>query len=63
MHRPDQRHSTDGCKVINAEIERLKGQKPSFNNNNNQRQDYNAGGSKKTWTESKKHPATTCSTK
>jgi hypothetical protein len=32
MHGPDQRHNTDDCKVINAEIEKLKGKKPSFNN-------------------------------
>jgi hypothetical protein len=25
MHGPDQRHNTDGCKVINTKIERLKG--------------------------------------
>jgi hypothetical protein len=35
MHGPDQRHNTDDCKVINAEIEKLKGKtKPSFNTNN-----------------------------
>jgi hypothetical protein len=33
VHGPDQRHNTNGCKVINAKIEKLKGQKPSFNNN------------------------------
>jgi hypothetical protein len=63
MHGPDHSHNTNNCKVINAKIERLKGQKPSFSNNKNQWQDSNAGGSKKTWTESKKHPATTYSTK
>jgi hypothetical protein len=36
MHGPDQWHNTSSCKVINAEIERLKGRKLSFNNNNNQ---------------------------
>jgi hypothetical protein len=53
MHGPDQCHDTDTCKVINAEIERLKGQKPYFNNNNNQ-QDLTPGSPKKNWTESKK---------
>jgi hypothetical protein len=32
MHGPDQRHNTSECKVINGEIERLKGvRKPPFN--------------------------------
>ena len=56
MHGPDQRHNTDGCKVINAEIERLKGRKPSFTNNN--QQGPSAGNAfKKPWSESKKRPA------
>jgi predicted dithiol-disulfide oxidoreductase (DUF899 family) len=36
MHGPDQRHNTNGCKVINAEIEKLKGQKPPPYNNQQQ---------------------------
>ena len=57
----DQRHNTEGCKVINAEIERLKGRKPAFNNNNNQ-QESGSGNPKKNWTENKKCPATSYST-
>jgi hypothetical protein len=53
MHGPDQRHNTDGCKVINAEIERLKGRKPLFNNNQRELTDN----VKKPWTENKKRPA------
>jgi hypothetical protein len=53
MHGPDQRHNTDGCKVINAEVERLKGRKPLFNNNQRESTDN----TKKPWTESKKRPA------
>ena len=60
MHGPDQRHNTEGCKVINAEIERLKGRKPSFNNNN--QQDSGSGSPKKIWTENKKRPAASYST-
>jgi hypothetical protein len=54
MHGPDQRHNTDTCKVINAKIERLKGQKPPYFNNNNNQQDSTTGSPKKNWTESKK---------
>jgi hypothetical protein len=54
MHGPDQRHNTDGCKVINAEIERLKGRKPTFNN---QQQGPTGDASKKPWSEPKKRPA------
>jgi hypothetical protein len=59
MHGPDQRHNTDGCKVINAKIERLKGRKPSFNSNQQGPSANDA--SKKPWNESKKRPATSYS--
>jgi hypothetical protein len=36
MHGPDQRHNTQNCKVINAEIEKLKGRKPPPYNNQQQ---------------------------
>jgi hypothetical protein len=59
MHGPDQRHNTNGCKVINAEIEELKGQKPPPYNNQQQ------GSEAKKWTDNKnKRPsATTYTTK
>ena len=41
MHGPDQRHNTDDCKVINAEIEKLKGKKPSFNNQQDKKTSWN----------------------
>ena len=50
MHGPDQRHNTDTCKVINAEIDRLKGRKPTSNN----QQDSTVGNAKKNWNENKK---------
>jgi hypothetical protein len=58
-HGPGQHHNINGCKVINAEIKRLKGQKPSFYN----QQDSSSGNIKKTWTENKKCPATSYTTK
>ena len=58
MHGPDQRHNTDSCKVINAEIERLKGRKPLFGNNNNQQ----SGGNTKQNYENKKRLAASYST-
>ena len=46
MHGHDQRHNTVDCKVINAEIDKLKqGKKTSFSSNNNQQSDR----SKTTW--------------
>jgi hypothetical protein len=33
MHRPDQRHNTENCKVINTKIERMKGHHPSSHHN------------------------------
>ena len=62
LHGADHDHDSDGCKVINGEIERLKkekqGRKPSSsfsntNNNNNQQVKSN-------WTD-RKHSATSCS--
>jgi hypothetical protein len=54
MHGPDQRHNTDGCKIINAEIEKLKGQKPPPYNNQQQ------GLEPRKWTDNKnKCPSTT----
>jgi hypothetical protein len=55
MHGPDQHHNTDGCKVINAKIEWLEGQKPPLNNN--QQGSLAGDASKKPWNESKKRPA------
>jgi hypothetical protein len=49
MHGSNQRHNTDGCKVVNAKIKRLKGQKPPYNNKNQQ----DSGNNKKTWTDNK----------
>jgi hypothetical protein len=59
MCGPDQRHNTDNCKVVNGKIERLKGQKPPFNNNNQQ---DSTGNAKKSWNENKKLPAASYST-
>ena len=54
MHGPDQRHNTDGCKVINAEIEKLKGRKPPPYNNQQQ------GSEPRKWTDNKnKRPSAT----
>jgi hypothetical protein len=58
MNGPNHCHNTNGCKVINAKIERLKGQKPSFNN----QQDSSSCNTKKTWTEDKKRPAASYTT-
>jgi hypothetical protein len=60
MHGLDQRHNIDGCKVINAKIERLKGWKPTFHNNNNQQD--STGNTNKTGNKNKKRPATSYST-
>jgi hypothetical protein len=57
MHGPDQRHNTENCKVINAEIEKLKGRKPSYNNQQN-----GNNNAKPTWSETKKRQATSYST-
>ena len=62
LHGGGQNHDTVGCKVINAEIERLKqekqGRKPSssFSKNNNNQQSAT-----KSWTD-RKRPATSYST-
>jgi hypothetical protein len=49
IHGPDQLQNTNSCKVINAEIKRLKGQKPPYNNNNQQQ----GSDGKKNWTNNK----------
>jgi hypothetical protein len=50
MHGPEQRHNTSECKVINGEIERLKGvRKPPFHKNKDSQQ-----GAKPSWVETKK---------
>jgi hypothetical protein len=48
-------------KVINAEIEKLKGQKPPFNNNNNNNNQQHSLplNNKKTWNDSRKRPTPT----
>ena len=54
MHGPNQRHSTENCKVINAEIEKLKGRKPPPYNNQQQ------GSEPRKWTDNKnKRPSAT----
>jgi hypothetical protein len=62
MHGPDQRHNTENCKVINAEIEKLKGQKPSYNNHNNNGQ-QSGNNTKTAWNKAKKRQAISYSTK
>jgi hypothetical protein len=55
MHGPDQRHNTENCKVINAEIEKLKGRKPPPYNNQQQGSEQ-----RKQWTDNKnKRPSAT----
>jgi hypothetical protein len=61
MHGPDQRHNTENCKVINTEIKKLKGRKPSYNGNNHNNQ-QSGNNAKPAWTETRKRQATSYST-
>jgi C4-dicarboxylate-specific signal transduction histidine kinase len=58
MHGPDQRHNTSECKVINGEIEKLKGAKKALFGKNKDSQQ----GAKPNWMENKKRTATSYST-
>lgn len=58
MHGPDQRHNTSECKVINGEIEKLKGAKKALFGKTKDSQQ----GAKPNWIENKKRTATSYST-
>jgi hypothetical protein len=63
VHGADQRHNTDTCKVVIAQIEKIKqARKPLFNNNNNNNQ-QGASAGRTAWTDNRnKRPAVSYST-